>query len=97
MASDDFLSKIADFWKDFIDPYGDEKTKLHAFSAGWNAGVSDVEKKATKHTWQGVGYRFGAIFGEADLEEKRQAWRWARKRLREYGWVEVERYPDLRA
>ena len=93
MTSENNLNKIAKFWENFIDPFGKEKEKLHAFSNGWNKGVKDREKKETKHTWEGVGYRFGVIYGETNLEEKRQAWRWASQRLQDYGWIEVEKYP----
>ncbi len=44
MASEEFLDKIAGFWADFIDPFGEEETKLPAFSRGWNEGAKDIEK-----------------------------------------------------
>jgi len=93
----EWREQVADFWVHFIDPYGKEKRKMGAFSAGWNRGTADrPDAQAMKHTWWGVGYRFGVYFGEADLEQKRTAWRWAMKRLHQYGWIEVERYDGLR-
>lgn len=96
----DYEKRIAPFWKHFIDPHGTQKTKMGAFCQGWQRGAEEKEAEVPfadrhqpRHTWWGVGYRMGFCWGAVDdIEEQRTAFEWAKKRLHEYGWVEVERY-----